>query len=825
VQQTSDLDQGAFATDSELSATLARVQDEFSAGGSTLQVVVDAGPGGDVLTGDGVQTALDVEAAIRTVVDDAGVPDTFVQSYASAVVPALAATTGADPATPVDPADYSAEQIDAAAAAALQGGAAQLMSSDADVVAGTAEAGIVIVAFPASLDKEAAADLSIDIKEAVNEVDPRGADVVAFNQAILSDELQTQSQEEMPRLLGLAMLLILGILMFQYRTFSDVAIGLFGLVAAIVWMSGISVLLGPDYVGALGPQTQISMIVPVLLVGLGIDYSLHLTSRYREEQSHGLDSGAAASVAVRTVGGALVLATVTTVVGFLTNLVTPLPPIADFGVITAVGVISAFIVMTTFVPSMRNLLDRRPKAQARIAAKVAAADDGSGVKRPASGLSRFTAKVAVLSERVPRTVLVVAAAISIAAAVAATQVGTTFSQEDFIPPQSDVAKLIDRIDELFGGELTETTFVVVEGDLATPAAANAQLDAAKNLADTEGVRSANGAAQVGSPAGLVAGLAQRDPTFAAEAAALGYTPQGGFADDADVAALYELGRTREPGQSARLVNADDTVGVLAVSTNAGQEGAKALAAQIERDIAPVRDVGLDTSISSQALVNDESLDALTSSQSRGIFITLLAAMLLLVSYYGVKERKPLLGLITMIPSIAVVTWVFGTMWLLGISFNVLTAMVTSLAIGIGVPFGIHVTHRFLEDRRRYDTVDEAVRQTATHTGGAMAGSAATTAIGFGVLMLGSLVPMRQFGLIVAITIVYSFIAAIIVQPACLKLWGEHRARKGDTGEALDEEFRRAGTTGANGTNGANGRAVASVSSDAEAVEDPVGSQV
>ena len=162
---------------------------------------------------------------------------------------------------------------------------------------------------------------------------------------------------------------------------------------------------------------------------------------------------------------------------------------------------------------------------------------------------------------------------------------------------------------------------------------------------------------------------------------------------------------------------------------------------------------------SEPLVLEETLDALTESQTQGIVITLLGAFVLLVGYFGLVDRKPVLGAITMVPSIAVVGWVLGTMVLLDISFNVLTAMVASLAIGIGVPFGIHVTHRFMEDRRCYDSIDEAIRQTVTHTGGAMAGSAATTAAGFGVLAFASLVPMQQFGIIVAVTIVCSLLAA------------------------------------------------------------------
>jgi uncharacterized protein len=118
------------------------------------------------------------------------------------------------------------------------------------------------------------------------------------------------------------------------------------------------------------------------------------------------------------------------------------------------------------------------------------------------------------------------------------------------------------------------------------------------------------------------------------------------------------------------------------------------------------------------------------------------------------------------------------MWVLGMSFNVMTAMVASLAIGIGVPFGIHISHRFTEDLQRTGSVDDAVRETVTHTGGALLGSAATTAAGFGVLAFASLVPMQQFGIITALTITYSLIASVLIEPACLKLWADRRRRGG-----------------------------------------------
>lgn len=65
--------------------------------------------------------------------------------------------------------------------------------------------------------------------------------------------------------------------------------------------------------------------------------------------------------------------------------------------------------------------------------------------------------------------------------------------------------------------------------------------------------------------------------------------------------------------------------------------------------------------------------------------------------------------------------------------NVLTATVASLAIRSGVPSRVHITHRFLEDVEKQPDVDSAIRGTVTHMGGVFAGSATTTAAGFGVL--------------------------------------------------------------------------------------------
>ena len=131
-------------------------------------------------------------------------------------------------------------------------------------------------------------------------------------------------------------------------------------------------------------------------------------------------------------------------------------------------------------------------------------------------------------------------------------------------------------------------------------------------------------------------------------------------------------------------------------------------------------------------------------------------------------------MLSVVPILLVLAWVLGTMVLLGYSYNVVTALITALSIGIGVDYTIHVTHRFLEEREHGSgDITEAVAETMRTTGGALVGSALTTALGFCVLVFSPIAPMGQFGLLTAITVVYALIAAIGVLPPMLVIWAAY----------------------------------------------------
>ena len=750
-----------FATDTPAAVANDRISEMFASGqtGTTAQLAV-VDEGGDVLSPEvlaevqRIVAELSADPAVQQVAVAPGLDAPIVTSYAGPVLGAAQAQ-GIDVAS-VD--DDTVDQLHQAAMSQLpQEQAAQLsvlLSGDAE--GADATAGMLLVQLDTSADEDALDAAMAAINAQAGTLDG-GLEVYSFDFEALNEDANEALQSQLGTLLLAAFGLIVLILAFVYRSVSDVLASLVGLVFAIVWMQGIGTLLGPDHLGWTGGMSQMAMAVPILLVGLGVDYGIHLTMRAREEKAGGASPEEAAGGAIHAVGAALVLATITTVVGFMTNVFNPLPPITDFGVLAAVGVVAAFLVMTTFVPAVRLLVDRRRLSKGKdIAGPVEAGEAPVGV------LGRLTAGFAPTAVRRPAIVLGVAGIVTLAAAGGATQLSTEFSQTDFFPEDSRALETIEVITDKFGGGLDESTNVLVEGDITSAESLQALAAFQQGLSGIDDVRSFEGSARAD---GVIARLGQA-----------GLLEQALASDEAAVRALDQLAQADPTSGSVLTQERDATV--VRISTSAGEE-ARELTAQLdELGADTLGAAGLEEQATSEQLVIQEIMDQLRNSQVSGLAITLVASMLILALVFFLRDRAPMLGVMAIASVGVTAVLVLGLMAALGIPFNVMTAMVSSLAIGIGVPFGIHVVNRFLEDRRSRPDVETAMHHTLAHTGGALVGSALTTVAGFGVLVLSSVPPMKQFGLVTAITIALALLTSVTVLPAMLALW----ARRADRGQ-------------------------------------------
>ncbi|MFO7777136.1 MAG: MMPL family transporter [Nitriliruptoraceae bacterium] len=793
--------QEGFSPESEEIRASERIAELFgdSSTASVMQVIVQD-EGGDVLTRDALEVVAELEAGIADsdaaefIADRPGQPG--VLSYLAPVRQAMEAQ-----GLTVDdlPDDATVKQLYAetlASAGPELGFASQLVPEDAG---DTPEIGMVLVFVDTTTDVDDQIEREVAVADAVRAVDDSTTlEVAPFSFSLLFGD-QDDFLGEVAELFILAFAIIVVILLFVFwvspigttkrlasarRMLADTAVVMLTIVLVVLWMNGVGALL--QRAGLLGPLTEVAQIVPILLVGLGVDYGIHLTSRYRDEVGAGRSVDGGMRTAIGTVGVALVLATLTTAIGFLTNVVNPIPALRDFGILASVGIVLSFVLMLTFVPALRIVLDRRAEAGDRLPR------EGLGATRDRL-LPEVAAKTSVLAERAPVPTLVVALLLGGLGYLGLSNISTEFSFTDFLPEDSPVVATLATIEDAFGGGFGETTQVLVEeADQSDPEVFNGYAEVAAELGGTPGVLTTatpvGEVASATSPVTVVRQLlapgpdgAPLAPGFAEQAVAAGFDPQTGrIAEDGDVEALYDAAREVAPERIEAVVafDGDEPVaGLLEIDTQAGDEDALQLRDAIVEDADALTDAGASVTITSNEIITAGIVESLSDSQVVSLFITLVAATLVLMLTFWIENRRPFLGVLTMIPVALVVLWTFGLMYVSGIPFGPVTATLTGLAVGIGVPYTIHMARRFEEDRNRYASLDQAIRETTRNTGGALAGSAFTTAGGFGILITSTLVPFQQMGQVTVYAIVLSLFGAVLVLPSLLVLWeGWHRRR-------------------------------------------------
>ena len=698
--------------------------------------------------------------------------------------------------------------------------ASALLSSSYDEEAVTATAGLGIITINSAIIQgeygfEGAFEVQPRLENELNKEllelsdDFENIDIAGFSLALLFGDEQDDFLEEVAQLFGAAFGIIFLVLAFIFfikptktfgffkssrRTFADIFNSLAAIMLAILWMQGIGVVLGPGYLDIIGAPNQLSQISTIIILGLGVDYAIHFTGRYREELGLKNSVNTSASKTLSSVGIALTLATLGTMVGFLTNIVSPLTQLQDFGITTALGIFYAFILVMTLVPAIRTLLDKRSERKNTIDTDAFAS----------SGEKLFN-KLSEATSIIPKRLKIIAVALILGIGgygyYSFTNISTVFNFTDFLPSDSPTVKTFNTLQDEFGGGFGETTSVLIESDnVATPEIHNALIDSLSNLSDVENVLVFAGNAAAESVVGSLGAMLvppsanpqapppMPDMALIGQLGTYGVQIMSGQGLDAlkvsssgDVEGLYTyLLETDEDTFSTSLyVNENDLISAMQVriTTSAGTSGAAQIRDDLYTAFEPLSDLGIFVGVTSDNIVTESVNELINSSQFQSLVFVILASMIFLVLYYLIDMRRPFLGVITVLPVAAIVLGTYMGMYLLDIPLNPVTSTLSGLAIGIGVPFVIHVTNRFRETISSGIEPVEAIRITLKTTGGSLFGSAFTTMAGFGILTTSSLVPFQQMGTVILVSIGFALIASLMILPTFLVIWANYHNRK------------------------------------------------
>ena len=569
-------------------------------------------------------------------------------------------------------------------------------------------------------------------------------DVEGFAFAMLYGDLNDSLVKTRKRLVPVAFLVVLFIIVWIMRRPFDVLISILGIGMAIIWAYGLGTLMGFN-------MNQIVVTVAVILVGLSIDYSIHVTTRYAEEFSAVGNPVEAGRRTVSNLGLALFLSMFTTAVAFLSNLTSPIPPVRHFGLMLAVGIISAFLIFVTFGVSTRTLYDRRGR--------------GPRIKHVA-GVGEKLSRISAASYRKPLVIFTIATLISGFMAYQLTWLHVSFDLTDFLPQYAYSTKAYNYFLDTFKSGVESTVYLYLEGNFSDPEILKAEKKLEENL-----LRSGYVSEITLGPWKLFHDTYIHNDTFRELVDENDLDGDG--LPDRNLSSVWEWLRLNDQRfENVFLQNVSSAVIELRPSSLAWKNtdgfvdylyGIARLAHEFKK-VVPTGGMVLYNVIQKGML----------KSLTRSIIFTLGLAMAVLIIVFSYLNRSPMFGFITAIPVSLATIWLLGSIHLLGQSLNVLTVTEASLIFGVGIDYAVHVAVRFVEERRKGKDVETSVLDSIRSTGAAIMLAALTTVGGFGTLALSDMPHIRMFGILSSLGIAYSLFLTIIVFPALVSMWAPTR---------------------------------------------------
>ena len=590
---------------------------------------------------------------------------------------------------------------------------------------------------------------------------------------LISHDIDEGTFDNLATLILLAVLVVVSLLAISFRSVKGVVFPLVGLSSALIWTYGFLNLAGARF-------TALEVAVAPLVLGLGIDYSIHLQRRYNSFRSEVSEASSAWLGACAKLSTPLGLAVITTVSAFLANIISPLPPLETFGIALAVGVISAFVNATVVVGALHVVLD----------------SSSNDVVNEPIRMPKLASKVVELQRSQQAIVLIMALIITGAAIVGAMGLETEFDLSDFLDEDMEIMEVRNQLETEYESAGWKVVYVLME-----PSSGKESISDDKSLLtemrglhsdlannhDVVGGGNSDGSPSYEGPYKVLYDAVDNDKQFGERYGLV--ISKGRLIDSSNLnlgGAFQELSMndsTADPftndswaDRVSKTVSLDGESIVfirieIRVDASTSSDTSRVVE-WFEEELGSEDDDGkMRSELSGVAVIHvtgdlvalQNVLDGLNSSQLSSTAISFTVSFLVLL----LLTRRPVPALVVLTPVVLATIWVVGSMVLLSLKWNVLTVMVTALSLGIGIDYVIHMWRRFEAEREKRENIWDALEETLSTTGVALILSAGTTALGFLVLLLSPMPVVQQFGLVTALTVTFSLILSIIVLPVLL----------------------------------------------------------
>ena len=518
----------------------------------------------------------------------------------------------------------------------------------------------------------------------------------------------------------------------SFRSWRKTLLAMFAVLVSLLWTLGLYSLMGFSF------NVLASMLVPLIVV-LAIADDVHIMQHWDEERRHG-DVEQAFKATVAHLTAPLLGASATTALGMLSLATSNVVAVRSFGVGAAVGIMVDFVISLVLMPTLLTLV--KPE--------TAEAPHERYFLAPLKAIARFSCAR-------PGRVLAVSVGLAILASIGILRLRVDTNHISFFSADHPLGQSAAVIDKELGGVYSFQ--IMLEGppeSLKTP-------DALQRVDRLEEAL-------------------RRFPYVRKVTSVADY--------------VKRINKELNDGRAdANVVPADaNTIAQELFVFALGGEGRHELERVVASDYSRAQiSIKLQSMSSDLVLEQVEEADRMAKEAFEGTGITVLTTgsgrLFSTLDHYLVMSqlssfgtafftvfgviflvfRSFRFGLLTIAPNLLPVLAVLGVMGYLGISMNVATVMVASVALGIVDDDTIHFINRYRREAAAGKSTEEAIGIATAHEGRASLTTAIINSAGFGVLLLSEYKPTAWFGGLLALTMLTAFLAEVFILPATIKL--------------------------------------------------------
>jgi len=616
---------------------------------------------------------------------------------------------------------------------------------------------LLLLAKPKGLasDLNYARKVVADVKQAVARVDPKlyhDSISIEFTDRYVIMPIQNDAiKADLSRTSILSLFGV--ILLITFYTRRKRAILLIGvpLVMGVVWAFGFAYI-------AIGYVNLVTGFLSAILLGLGIDFGIHLFSRYLEDRRKGTGLQTSINNVICLSGRACFTAAITSAVAFFALVFTEFRGFSQFGVIAGFGLLSCYLAMIFVLPSLILVFERRYPV-------------GGTPKQFLAQRIKFKIPRKSLF---PRTIVVLSIIIFLIVAANLRLLSFEYNFKNLQVRDLRELELQDVANETMGISLTPNAILAKDFDEVR--------EITKIMEDHKKEIIASGK---GSAIDKVASLLTSIPDGQDEKLKIIKRIEK---ISKDKVFKYLRGKQAKVFNDAKkILNPSKVtlenlpIEVRRVFTGIDDTNSRLMwifpgvllwngreAMKFVREIRYVNEVKKEPiDISGETFIMADMLDLIKKDG-------LLAIVLTLITVFGILliDFRSLIKAITvMSPLVCGVFCMFGIMIIFDIKVNFLNVVMFPAIIGLGVDNGVHLYHRYQEGGYRN------VVKVLQSTGSAVLLSSLTTMVGFGSLIIARHKGLNSIGILAIIGIASCLLSSVIFFPSLLQLIEDRRMKQ------------------------------------------------